>query len=203
MNITYRVVIAVALIASITTGSVGWYLQTSSADLTPAELERFVDDWHADNGGNGHLFVSQEELKNAHEVINESIAAPHTQYATIDDYETLQKQIFNIRGDMVRKHPTTPAEDPINEGRKLTVTLVNDIIFLGQSIVIKGDGEPNRPVFAFASAPNRSIQGATVADENGFWLIDIDTSFDDTAGTWSIRVTQDQFRAEPIVITVR
>ncbi len=160
-----------------------------------------IDAWHETNG---HLFVSQEELKNAHEVINESIAAPHTQYATIDDYETLQKQIFNIRSEIVRKHPMTPEEDPARpENLSLKVKIRGDLFFVGQTVSVFGTGEAGRPVFAFLSAPNRSIEGATVADENGDWNIDLTTKFDDEAGIWWVRVTQDQLRAEPISIEVR
>jgi len=120
------------------------------------------------------------------------------------DYEQLAGQIFNIRGEITNKHPMSPEEDPARpENLSLKVKIRGDNFFVGQTISIYGTGEPNRPVFAFASAPNRSIEGATVADENGDWVIDLPTRFSDEPGTWAIRVTQDQLRAEPILVIVR
>ena len=74
-------IIAVVLTVGIFVGSVGWYVNTSSADLTDQEVYRIIKNWHDDNG---HLFVSQEELAAAHEVINAAIAAPHTNYADVN-----------------------------------------------------------------------------------------------------------------------
>ncbi len=175
--------------------------QNAEADLTDQEVYRIIMNWHIDNS---HLYVSQQELADAHELINEAIAAPHTQYVTNVEYETLQEQIFNVRAEMVRKHPMTPEEDPARpENLSLKVKVRGDIFFVGQNISIFGTGEANRPVFVFASAPNRSIEGATVADENGDWVVDLTTRFNDDPGIWWIRVTQDQLRAEPISIEVK
>ncbi len=188
------------IVIAVTLGSVGWYLQTADADITnesKADMFNFMADTYVTQKSfDSTIFTLENQLK-------ESIEQD-TQYATIDDYETLQEQIFNVRAEIIRMHPTSPSEDPANEAnKKLVVKLRTEIVFLGQSINVYGTGEPNRPIFAFAIAPNRSIQEATVADENGRWSLDIETSFDDVAGTWSVRVTQDNLRAEPIVVTVR
>lgn len=66
-------IIAVILTAGIGLGSAGWYLNTSSADLTDQEVYRIIKDWHDDNP---HLFVSQVEktqILDYHDELNEWI----------------------------------------------------------------------------------------------------------------------------------
>jgi len=66
-------IIAVVLTVGIFVGSIGWYLNTSSAELTDQEVYRIIKDWHDDNP---HLFVSQTEkteILDYHDELNEWI----------------------------------------------------------------------------------------------------------------------------------
>lgn len=85
-------IIAVVLTAGIFIGSVGWYLEIASADLSQQEVNQYIDTWHVLNA---HKFVSQQELAGAHEVINEAIAAPHIEIEDNENKILLNRQTIN------------------------------------------------------------------------------------------------------------
>lgn len=92
-------IIAVVITAGIFIGSVGWYVQTSSADLTDQEVYRIIKNWHDDNP---HLFVSQEELAAAHQVINQAIAAPHLEFDGINsNFTSIAKVLDNHNTQLI------------------------------------------------------------------------------------------------------
>lgn len=93
------ITIAVVLTAGIFIGSVGWYVNASNADLTDQEVYRIIKDWHDDNP---HLFVSQQELAAAHEVINEAIAAPHMEFDGINNnFTSIAKVLDNHNTQLI------------------------------------------------------------------------------------------------------
>ena len=66
-------IIAVVLTAGIFIGSIGWYVNTSSAELSEQEVHRMIGTWHENNP---HIFVSQTEkteILDYHEELNEWI----------------------------------------------------------------------------------------------------------------------------------
>jgi len=66
-------IIAVAITAGIFIGSVGWYVNTSSAELSEQEVHRMIGQWHENNP---HIFVTQAEkteILDYHDVLNEWI----------------------------------------------------------------------------------------------------------------------------------
>jgi len=72
-----QVLVGIVLVAiSFAVGGVIMF-DRAEADLSNQEVYVIIKAWHDDNP---HLFVSQEELAAAHEVINQAIASPHIEF---------------------------------------------------------------------------------------------------------------------------
>ena len=92
-------IIAVVLTAGIFIGSVGWYVNTSSAELTDQEVYRIIKNWHDDNG---HLFVTEQEIAQHMKVVNEAIAAPHIEFDGINrNFTSIAKVLDNHNTQLI------------------------------------------------------------------------------------------------------
>ena len=118
----------------------------------------------------------------------------------------LVNEIGKLRMEMILNAPKqTPKQpDPVVVSGELTAKIINSgTVSLGESITISGTGKPDNPVFVVVVTPNRSIQGAAIADETGKWIIDIPTEFEDEAGTWSFRASQGSDRTDSKTFSVK
>ena len=92
-------IIAVVLTAGIFIGSIGWYVNTSSAELSETEVHRMIGQWH-DN--NPHLFVSQAEkteILDYHTELNEWITAHNI--ALSANFTSIAKTLANHNTQLI------------------------------------------------------------------------------------------------------
>ena len=170
-------IIAVVLTAGIGLGSIGWYVNTSSAELTDQEVYRIIKNWHEDNP---HLFVSQQELSAAHEVINDAIAAPHIEFADIDSMKTA---VFSIREDIqelkieiaklkIQQSGTgTPSQGTIS------VSVSQSCYERGDVITFEGMATPSRQLTSSIYKDKKDFEATPTTNTNSngsftlFWVI--------------------------------
>jgi len=177
-------IIAVVLTAAIGIGSVGVYLGTASADLTDQEVYRIIKNWHDDNG---HLFVSQDELKMAHELINEAIAAPHTEYAphdaTVLAFNDIREDIGELKIDIARLKIQIIGGTGTPSQGTITVSVAQSCYEHGDVLNFEGMATPSRQltssIYPQGENPNDqnvfeatpTTQTASNGSFNLFWVI--------------------------------
>jgi len=141
--------------------------------------------------------------------INDNYASEQELNSTRDDIKgdvklnkdqiTANKKKINLNhpvdGNVPDPDPgtTSPTDTPF-----FTVSIEQNTYSVGENIVFSGVGLPGKPVFIVIKAPDNSMapQGATVANENGEWVVEFSTEFDWPLGTWSYRATQLQERSD-------
>jgi len=133
--------VLIGVIIAVSVGSAGIWYQQSSAELTDQEVYRIIKDWHDDNG---HLFVSQEELADAHELINEAIAAPHIEFDNLDEKTLANRQSINdLKIEIAKlKNQNTGTGTP-SQGT-ISVSVAENCYKLGEVITFEGMATPSR-----------------------------------------------------------
>ena len=136
---------------------VGWYSQTSSAELTDQEVYRIIKDWHEDNP---HLFVSQDELVASLFVMNDAIAAPHIEFNNID---SMQTAVFNIRDD-IQELKIEIAKLKIQQSGTGTPSQGTISVSVSQSCYERGDVI----TFEGMATPSRQLTSSIYKDKSVF-----------------------------------
>jgi len=169
--------IAVVLTAGIFVGSVGWYLNTSSAELTDQEVYRLVNSWHEDNP---HKFVSQTELTDAHELINTAIAAPHIEFAVIDSMKTaipdIREDIQELKIEIAKLKIQQSGTGTPSQGT-ISVSVSQSCYERGDVITFEGMATPSRQLTSSIYKDKSVFEASPTTNTNSngsftlFWVI--------------------------------
>ncbi len=198
-------IIAVVLSAAIGIGSFGVYLQTSSADLTDQEVYRIIKNWHDDNG---HLFVSQEELAAAHEVINKAIDAPHPEYAphdaTVLAFEDIREDIADLKIENAKLKIQIVGTGRPSQGT-ISVSVGASCYERGDVVHFEGMATPSRQLTSsiYITISVKEYTPTTQTQSNGsynlFWVVPNDADF----GTYTVKLKDSGGKFGEINVSIR
>ncbi len=172
-------VVALVLTTAIGLGSIGWYIQTSSAELTDQEVYRIIKNWHDDNG---HLFVSQEELTAQHEVINQAIAAPHIEIQDNEDKILLNRQSINDMKIELAKLKNQQSGTGLPSQGSISVSVSESCYEHGDVVTFEGMATPSRQLTSSIFKDKKDFEASPTTNTNSngsfqlYWVIpdDID-----------------------------
>jgi len=101
------------------------------------------------------------------------------------------KQKINLNHPVAGNIPDDPQGTGTAETPLFSVETDRESLTRGESITFSGQANPDSLVSLFASSPSltQTLQEATVTDELGKYVIDVETEFDSELGTWKARIT--------------
>ena len=164
-----------------------------------------VGQWHEDNG---HLFVSQTELADAHKLINDAIAAPHIEIQNNEDKILLNRQSINdLKIEIAKlKNQNTGTGTP-SQGT-ITVSVAETCYEKGDVITFEGMATPSRQLTSsiYPTQGGKSVFEAsptTNTNSNGsfqlYWVIP--ESID--AGSYVAKLSDSGGKVGQITVSVR
>jgi len=180
----------------------------AEADLTDQEVYRIIKDWHDDNG---HLFVSQDELKMQHEIMTDAIAAPHIEIEDNESKILLNRETINeLRINVAQlKNQVTGTGTP-SQGT-ISATADNTCYEVGDLVQIDGMATPSRQltseIYLQGQNPNDSrtdvntptTQTASNGSFSLFWIIPSDHQ----TGTYTVKLIDAGGKFGEITVSVR
>ena len=198
-------IIAIVVTAGIFLGSVGWYLNTSSAELTDREVYDIILAWHEDNP---HLFVSQDQLKMQHEVINDAIAAPHIEFADIDSMKIaipdIREDINELKIDVARLKIQIGGTGTPSQGT-ISISVGASCYEIGDVVHLEGMATPSRQLTSsiYITKSVMEYSPTTQTQSNGsynlFWVVPNDAD----TGTYTVKLKDSGGKFGEITVSVR
>lgn len=195
-------IIAVVLTVGIGLGSIGWALNTSSAELTDQEVFKIIKVWHEVNP---HLFVSQKELAAAHEVINAAIAAPHIEFDSLEDKTLSNRNTINEMKIEIAKLKIQIGGTGTPTQGTISVSVDKNCYEVGDVVHADGMATPSRQLTSsiYITKSVMEYTPTTQTQSNGsynlFWVIPDDADL----GTYTVKLKDSGGKYGEITVSVR
>ncbi len=174
----------------------------AEADLTDQEVYRIIKNWHDDNG---HLFVSQDELKAQHEVMARAIAAPHIEIQDNENKILLNRQSINDMKIEIAKLKSQNTGTGTPSQGTISVTVAESCYEHGDVVTFEGMATPSRQLTSSIYKDKKDFEASPTTNTNSngsfqlYWVIPDDIDI----GTYTAKLKDSGGKFGEITVSVR